>query len=387
LSEANAALVAKQRVADTLSEAATLLAAGPGPGPMLTRILELLGRVVAYRGAAILLEDGPDILMVGAAGNAQKYLGQRFATDGPDPRARVYRERRVVVLDGDAVSDDGVSAPPSEGAGGNATCRWIGLPLSADGNTFGVLALESDAPCTYDPSELSLLEAFAGQAAAAVWIAQLYAQGQTNAATAERERLARDLHDAVTQTLFSASIFTEMLPAQFAQEPEEVPKTLAKVGQLIRSALAEMRTLLMELRPTALIAVELHELVKNLVQAARARTHINLTYLVEGEPCGPLPPETQMAVYRIAQELLNNVAKHSAASDCEIMFSYLEDGVELTVSDNGRGFDPQTVSPDHMGLAIMQERARAIGGQLLFESKPGAGTRATLWWPHKKEAS
>jgi signal transduction histidine kinase len=352
---------------------------------MLTRILELLGRVISYRGASILLEDGDDIVMVGAMGNAQRHLGQRFANDGPDPRARVYRERRMVVLDGHEAESAGASlSAPGDGA---QACRWVGLPLSAHERTFGVLALETDPPCDYDPSELTLLEAFAGQAAAAVWIAQLYAQAQSNAATAERERLARDLHDAVTQTLFSASIFAEMLPAQMAQDPDEVPKTLEKLGSLIKSALAEMRSMLMELRPTALVAVELHVLIKNLVQAARARTRIKFTYLVEGNSPGPLFPETQITIYRIAQELLNNVMKHSAATECEIVFSYLPDGVEFAITDNGRGFEPSDIGPDHMGLAIMQERSRGIGGQLVVESRPGAGTRATLCWQRAKEFS
>ena len=278
LSEANQALVAKQRVADTLSEAATLLNTGEGLEPMLTRILELLGRVIAYDSAAIFLDDDADIVMVGAAGAAEKNLGQRIAAEGQDARARVYSEGRLLILDR---SDVALAAgtPPASGEG----CQWVGLPLSVEGRTFGVLAIDSSQPCIDADTDLGLLEAFASQAAAAVWIARLYEQAQANAANAERARLARDLHDAVTQTLFSASIFAEMLPVQMAQEPGLAAKNLEKLGQLIRSALAEMRALLMELRPAALAAAELHHLVDNLTQAALARSRVAFTYTVHGE--------------------------------------------------------------------------------------------------------
>jgi signal transduction histidine kinase len=112
---------------------------------------------------------------------------------------------------------------------------------------------------------------------------------------------------------------------------------------------------------------------------------VEFTYLVEGDSSGPLVPEAQIATYRIAQELLNNVVKHSGATECEVVFSYLPDAIELTISDNGRGFDPQDVGLEHMGLAIMSERARAIGGQLTVDSKPNAGTRAVFCWQPRRE--
>jgi signal transduction histidine kinase len=146
-----------------------------------------------------------------------------------------------------------------------------------------------------------------------------------------------------------------------------------------------MRSLLMELRPAALVAGELHQLVGNLLQAAMARSRIDFSYAVHGEAAAPLPPDVKVAIYRIVQELLNNVVKHSGASSCSLDLRYRPDGVAIEISDNGRGFDPATVSPEHMGLAIMGERARAIGGDLSVESEPDRGVCARLVWPGRKE--
>jgi signal transduction histidine kinase len=375
LSQANDALLAKQRVADTLSEAARLLNAGPGLRPMLNRILELLGRIIAHDGAGIFLDDGDEIVMVGATGQAQNSLGRRLSVESRDPRARVYREGRVIRLD--APDPDAGRPGRSEGL---RSCRWIGLPLSVEGKTFGVLDIEGDVLCSYPESDLVVLEAFAAQAAAAVWIARLYEQAQASAATAERERLARDLHDAVTQTLFSASIFADMLPVQMEQEPAQAVKNLEKLSQLIRSALAEMRALLMELRPAALTAGDPNQLVGNLLQAAMARSRVRFSYTVHGAAASPLPSEVQIGIYRIVQETLNNVVKHSGASACTVDLWYRPDGLEIAIRDDGRGFDPQAVSPEHMGLAIMQERARAIGSDLAIASQPGQGVCVRVAW-------
>jgi len=386
LSEANEALVTKQRVADTLSEAATLTSTGQGLEPMLTRILELLGRVIVYDGAAIFLDDGADLVMVGATGNAKEKLGQRISVVSQDSRAWVYNEGRVLILDHPDVEGpepSGTEMATGDVAPDKGGCQWVGLPLSADGKTFGVLAIDSKDPCMAADTDITLVEAFASQAAAAVWIARLYERAQANAVTAERARLARDLHDAVTQTLFSASIFADMLPVQIAQEPDQAAKNLEKLGQLIRGALAEMRALLMELRPAALVAAELDQLLSNLTQAALARSRIGFLCAVHGEAVAP-PQDVKIAIYRIVQEILNNVIKHSGASTCRIDLWYEPDGVEIAVSDNGRGFDPQAVSAEHMGLAIMRERARAIGGELTIESQPGEGAHARIRWPARK---
>jgi PAS domain S-box-containing protein len=204
-------------------------------------------------------------------------------------------------------------------------------------------------------------------------------QGKEQAAMAERQRLARDLHDAVTQTLFSANLIAAVLPKIWLKDPAEGGRRLEELRQLTRGALAEMRMLLMELRPAALAEVGLVDLLRQLSEAATSRAGFPVSYSADGVCTMPL--DVQVALYRVAQEALNNAEKHSGASRVEIHLLCKGDSVELTISDNGAGFDPETVSPKHLGLRIMQERAEAVGAALKVISSRGHGTQITVVWP------
>jgi signal transduction histidine kinase len=203
------------------------------------------------------------------------------------------------------------------------------------------------------------------------------------AVTAERNRLARDLHDAVTQTLFSASLIAETLPRSWERDQEKGRRLLKELRQMSRGALAEMRTLLLELRPAAMVETNLSDLLHQLAEAATGRGGLPVNVTVEGA-CA-LPPDVHIALYRIAQEALNNAIKHARASQvtvhlrCTPSPAAQTDGrqrekAELAVSDDGRGFNPDEVSLDHLGLGIMQERAEAIGATFEVESRSGHGT-------------
>jgi two-component system nitrate/nitrite sensor histidine kinase NarX len=194
---------------------------------------------------------------------------------------------------------------------------------------------------------------------------------------AERTRLARDLHDAVTQTLFSTTLIADVLPDLWAMNPAEGQRRLEELRQMTRGALAEMRTLLVELRPNALVEVPLATLLRQLTEAmvSRARIHIQLS--AEGER--KLPPDVQVGLYRIAQEALNNVVKHAKATHAVVTLR-MGETVRLTVADDGGGFDPGAITADHLGLHIMRERADAIGAQLSVYSEPGEGTQVSVLW-------
>jgi ligand-binding sensor domain-containing protein/signal transduction histidine kinase len=214
------------------------------------------------------------------------------------------------------------------------------------------------------------------------------------AVAAERSRLARDLHDAVTQTLFSASLIAEALPNVWANDRDEGEQLLAEIRRLSRGALAEMRTLLLELRPAALVETSLGELLHQLAEAVTGRTGVPVTVAVEGQ-C-ELSSDVHVALYRIAQEALNNVVKHACAEHVAVSLCcvplpvsqrrrLLAEGrkgrmVKLRIRDDGCGFDLGEVLPDHMGLGIMHERAQAIGATLEIESEPGLGTQVVVIW-------
>jgi two-component system sensor histidine kinase ChiS len=213
------------------------------------------------------------------------------------------------------------------------------------------------------------------------------------AIAAERSRLARELHDAVTQTLFSASLIAEALPTLWVRDQELGRERLAMLRQMSRGALAEMRTLLLELRPAALVETSLEDLLRQLGEAVTGREGVPVTVEVDG--LCELPADLHVALYRIAQEALNNVVKHAQASQVAVSLRCtprvplpsLREGegagvkVELCIRDDGRGFDPDDISPEHMGLGIMRERAEAVGAQLGIVSQAGRGTRLAVVWP------
>ena len=199
----------------------------------------------------------------------------------------------------------------------------------------------------------------------------------------ERIRLAHDLHDAVSQTLFSTSLIAEVLPKVWERNKDEGLKKLEEVRQLTRGALAEMRTLLFELRPAALADAELSDLLRQLAESVIGRARVPVTLEVEGTCI--IPPDVKIALYRIAQEALNNIAKHSGASHAQITLHCQLHQVSMNIIDNGNGFDINQVAPGSFGLGNMQERANHIGATLKIESKIGEGTEITVSWQDNAE--
>jgi PAS domain S-box-containing protein len=198
------------------------------------------------------------------------------------------------------------------------------------------------------------------------------------AAITERNRLARDLHDAVSQTLFSASLISEVLPRLWERDENEGHRRLEEVRQLTRGALAEMRTLLLELRPDSLVEAEMDFLLKQLAESITGRSRVPVNVSITGR-C-QIPVEVKVALYRIAQEALNNVAKHAAAGQVDVKLFCRAAKVTLSVSDDGKGFEIKKLPPNSLGLSIMRERAREIGAAISVRSRPGAGTRVKVAW-------
>ena len=196
--------------------------------------------------------------------------------------------------------------------------------------------------------------------------------------SAERERIARDLHDAVTQSLFMASSIAETLPQIWERKPDEARRGVDELRWLTMGALAEMRNMLIELHPTALTERTLGVLLKQLTDGLMARTQMPVTISVAGD-CS-LPDEVQIALYRIAQEALNNIIKHALASRAILRLDCTPERVQLSIQDNGEGFDPGAIGSDHMGVSNMSERAQAIGAEFRLDSEPGQGTKIAVTW-------
>jgi len=205
-------------------------------------------------------------------------------------------------------------------------------------------------------------------------------QAIDKAIACERNRLARDLHDAVSQTLYAASLIAEVLPDLWDIDETKARKSSEELRQLTRGALAEMRTLLFELRPAALNQASLPDLIKQISKAITGRERLPIHLDLSGE--SDIPTDIKIEIYRIAQESLNNIVKYAHATSVELTLCIEADSVHLKIKDDGIGFDPTHVKPTSLGLRIMQERAYAIQACLQIDSQPGEGTAVMLDW-HK----
>ncbi len=255
----------------------------------------------------------------------------------------------------------------------------LAVPLWMRDEMYGSLVLYYAEPRDLTPEDIELAAAFGDQVALAIANARLRMQAEQAATMAERQRLARELHDAVTQTLFSANLIAEVLPQLWQEDPDEFLQRVADLRRLTRGALAEMRTLLLELRPAALVETPLRDLVRQLVEAITGRTRLNVEFTANGGQ-HVYPAEIQLALYRIAQEALRNVVKHARAHTLRVELVTTPAQVALTIEDDGQGFDPQNVPADHFGLRIMRERAAAIGAALTLNTRIGEGTSVAVQW-------
>ena len=252
------------------------------------------------------------------------------------------------------------------------------VPLSTKGRNLGFFILGKPEPSSLSPEELSLLSSIGQQIGVAVEIAHLYERAEQTAITAERSRLARELHDAVTQTLFSANLIADVIPRIWKRNPEEGLQNLEELRQLTRGALAEMRTLLLEMRPESLERADIKSLLTQLADAFIGRVRVPVILVIQGD-C-ELTHEVKLVFYRVAQEALNNIAKHSGARQVDLRLQCQPGQMNMIIKDDGLGFDPSTITPDHLGIAIMHERANSIGADLKIESQIGQGTSIELAW-------
>ena len=200
------------------------------------------------------------------------------------------------------------------------------------------------------------------------------------AALEERQRLARELHDSVNQTLYSTLLMADILMKEAGDRlSDSQQSTLKMLARLVKSALGEMRMLLIELRPEGLLNTDLKGLYMHLVDAMGSRSSANIRLSCEGEAFA-LPVEVKTALYRIAQEGLNNAARHAHASHIELGLAWEKDSLQIRIYDDGRGFRMDQQAPGHFGMSIMRERAGAVGAALTIDSQLGQGTRITCAW-------
>jgi two-component system nitrate/nitrite sensor histidine kinase NarX len=255
---------------------------------------------------------------------------------------------------------------------------WMWVPLAVKGQIIGALGVAHERRNYFTLHHADLALSVANQAAITMVNAELNKQAQALAVLEERQRLARNLHDAINQSLFSAGLIAEVLPRLWERDQNEARRSLEDLRRLTRGAMAEMRALLAELRPSTLTDAELGDLVRLLGNAFTGRTNIPAKVTVVGQ--GVLPADVQVAIYRVCQEALNNVAKHAQASLVEIDLKHEDTAIELSIRDDGQGFDPARITSGHYGLSMMRERVEGVGAQLSVTSQPGRGTKLIIRW-------
>src|SRR5918997_3202335 len=248
------------------------------------------------------------------------------------------------------------------------------VPLVYRGWTLGILSLYYLPGHEPGEDESVFLSAVADQTAVAVENARLFAAAQGKAALEERQRLARELHDSVSQALYGIALGSRTARVLLDREapPERVAEWLEYVLSLAEAGMTEMRALIFELRPESLQSEGLIAALEQQAAALRARHEIPVHTTLGEEP--DLPLETKEALYRIAQEALHNTVKHARASRADLKLECDARGIALQVSDDGAGFDPEESFSGHLGLKSMRERVARLGGTLRVESAPGEGT-------------
>jgi signal transduction histidine kinase len=250
--------------------------------------------------------------------------------------------------------------------------------MRAKGKVLGVFSVFGEAGHQLYMEEMTLLASIADQVGVAVEHAWLYQQAEQLAVMEERERLARDLHDSVTQSLYCLTLFAEAGRRLIKSgDLERAESYLARLADTAQDALKEMRLLVYELRPPPLEREGLVGAIQQRLGAVERRVGVKAHLLVDDAVRLPAPVEE--GLYRIVQEALNNALKHAMATSVTVRIHVAEEHVELEVVDDGIGFDPAAAGKmSGMGLANMQERAKRLGGALQVVSAPGKGTKVIV---------
>jgi PAS domain S-box-containing protein len=269
--------------------------------------------------------------------------------------------------------------------------QGVSVPLMAKGRLVGAIQLLTSRRRTFSPEQLSLMAAIGQQVGVAVENARLYEQAEQAAALSERSRLARELHDSVTQSLYSVTMYTEAAARLLTTGKEATAaEYLRDARDTAQEALREMRLLIFELRPPALeeggLAGALQARLDSVEKRAGVQAELRVAGVEGMADTEWLPLAVQQELYHVAQEALNNSLKHARARNLQVCLQLKDDAVRLEVVDDGIGFEPTTAEArGGLGLRGMRERVQRIGGQLQIESASGQGTTVSLEVPRGGE--
>lgn len=383
------AQVAEQRqrnLAEALRNISTVLNSSLELDTVLEHIIEIIDLVVSHDTVNVMLVEDFYATVVRANGysnhNIRGIMSLKLRIAQTDHLRYMMETKSELVI-------PNVETHPDPCMGIPEMCwvkSYVGAPIISEDQVIGFLNLESMTPYYFEMEHGKLVRAFANHAAIAIRNAQLYKQAQRVAIIEERQRLARELHDAVSQTLFSANMIADSLPMLYQKQPADVFPQLKLLRQQTQLAMSELRAMLFELRPQTLADTDMQQLLEQLVQSFAGRGLVDTTLTVENDDTQILL-EPKIAFYRIAQEAINNAIQHAHATHIEVRFVADDSHYAMTIRDNGQGFDITAQRPGHMGLQIMQDRAHSIGAQLTIESNNKTGTHIDIVYPRQRKST
>ncbi len=383
----------RRTVAEGLREILAVLNSNRPLQETLDSIIGQTCRVTGSDAASLLQKESPDspFTIQSACGLDADYVSAIRFSAGKGGAGRALAQRGpVMVTDAAALVDQFARDPdPQFAEEGKALQLMIShgfsallsVPLVIKDEDYGGITLYYRQAREFSQEEIQLAMSVADQAALAIENARLRGQAEQAAAYAERSRLARELHDSVTQSLYSITLYSEAVARMLTTGAgSEAVEHLRELRATAQEALREMRLLIFQLSPPALDKGDLAGALQVRLDAVEARGGLNVDLRVQGSE--RLAPLVRQELYQIAQEALNNTLKHARAQAVRVLLDFQESGTRLELSDDGNGFEPEEARQGGgLGLRGMRERAQAIGGTLLVESSPGKGTRVSILVP------
>ena len=356
---------------DVMEVAAQLL-------PLKEILVESLRRVMsavhASGGAIQIFDDASETLHLAAhAGIGEDVIARLSVTAGGSGLSGWTAENDATLVLADLNKDKRTSQVLRE----SDLTVYVGVPMTARQRVVGVLNVFRESRRPFSPEDISLLTSVGDQIAIAVENAQLRLDNERLLIVEERNRLARELHDAVTQSLYSLVLFAGATKRQIALEQlEQASSFIERVESTGQQALKEMRLLVHNLRPDALERAGLEQALRQRLDAVEGRANIQSKLTVNGELI--LPRHVEEALYQIAQEVLNNALKHANASTVTVALSQGADVVQMQIVDDGVGFELISAENGGLGLTSMQERVDLLNGNLSIDTQPDGGTTITV---------
>jgi signal transduction histidine kinase len=362
------------------------------PTELVATAAQVIHEQLGYPNVVIPLLDRDELVYHAHAGAYREVFRDEYRLHISKGIAGAAARSRLVQISNDVTKDPRYVPPPRP----IDVCSELSVPIVLGHEVFGVINIEGRQP--FEDEDVSSIQVIADHLAVAIKNAGLFDESREAAVMRERARLARDLHDSVTQVLSSISMISQSLVSAWQRDAKEGERRAHRLEELARLAFSEMRALLRELRPVAdesavtpaalgsrneLASYGLRRALQRLL-AVLAPEHPHVTLDFSGYRFQAL--EHEEALYRICQEAIANALRHSGAANLSIRAHALETGiVRVEVQDDGRGYDVSSAPAEHafggLGSHTMCERAEALGGTTTVDSAPGKGTRVVIELP------